>query len=432
MRVFLVIMVVALYSLGGAFAQQTIPPLTEELAVRLALDNSPLVAMSSAESGMARARLEAARAEQKLQVSANGLATVSTMPNAIQTAGVMPSALLTTRDRAAADLNLMVMVPLSTGGRLESSIAAAAELAGAGAARLDASRVQVAYEARMRLAQWQAAVAALQVAQESSVTQEEQTRVAEQLVNAGKVARFDLLRNQAARAARQQAVARGEAEVATAQARMAEIVAGEVSSCGAPSQEIRPALPEDLASFASAQRPDLQAAQAELAAAEAAVQVRKASYQPQIYGVGMADLFSPASMGDSTGISVGVVAGLPLVDGGRRRSEVSEAEQAVLRARASVQALELQVRAEVAAAQARLAAARTNTQTAQAQVVAAEEGYRLAQVRYQAGKSIVVESLDSLAALTEAKQNQVQVQAELSMAFAEVYRAVGMAEAEGH
>ena len=407
-------------------AEPSPPVLTEDLVVAIALGNNPAMALAEAEAGMARARLQGSRSEQTVQVSANALATLSNMGSVIQIPGVMPQAILGAQDKTSADLNLMAMVPLSTGGRVERGIEASGHDLAAFEAQLVAARVQVAFEARMRFADWQAAVASAKVAGQALDVQAEQVRISEQMVDVGKVPLFDLLRNQAALSARQLDLANAEADVTVAKARMAQVLGTAVESFSEPANESREALPEDLLAAALAQRPDLAAARSGLAKTEAVVDVRKASYKPQVYGVGMLDVITPSGMGDSLGVSVGVAAGIPLSDGGRRRAEVAEAQQDVLRARATVSAAELLVRAEVTSAQARLAAALQNITTAAAQVVSAEEGYRVGQIRYGAEKSTVVELLDTLQALTEARQNLVKAKAGLSGAYAEMYRALGI------
>lgn len=427
MGVLALLIVSSLAALADTPAGPAPPVLTEDLVVTIALNNNPALAQAQAELGMARARRRGARSEQELQVSANGLGTLSNMASAIQVPGVMPQAILGSQSRTAADVNLMAMLPLSTGGRIENTIRASELEVSAYEARVQAARVQVAYEARMRFAEWQAAVASRKVAAEAVDFQTEQVRVSEQMCNVGKVPAFDVMRSRAALAARQQDLTSADAEVAAAKARVAQVLATPVDTFGEPANEQRAPLPQDLVGAALAKRPDLAAAGLGVDRAQAVVTARKGSYRPQVYGVGMADLSAPANMGTSAGLTVGVVVGLPLVDAGRRRAEVEEAEQDVLRAKAEVAALELQVKAEVAAAQARLGAALQNIVAAQEQVTAATEGYRVAQIRYQAEKSTVVELLDSLKALTEARQGAVKAKAAVIAAYAEMYRALGVA-----
>jgi len=412
-------------ALAWALPAQT---LTEQEAVRLALQHQPLLRAAQAEAGMAQARLDMARAQGALQFTLGALATASDMQSSIALPGPMPQAILRSQDRSSLDLGAMVMLPLSTGGRLrqqvrQAELAAAAAQNGAGA-----SRVQVAYQARARYAQWQAALAAAAVAADTVAAQQKHREVAEQLFAAGKIPQFDLLRSQAALASAQQQAANAQAQVTAARARLAQALAVPADTLGAPDPAPPPPPPAGALEQALAHRPELAAAAQQIAAAEAGVKVRRASYRPQVYAVGMVEGMTPSPMGRSAGLAVGLVAGLPVLDGGQRRAEVAEARQGAAAARAQQEALELQVRAEVAEAEAMVAAARQNLDTAAAQIAAAQESYAVAQARYAAGKSTVVELLDALQALTAAQQSLVDAQAQYRLRLAELYHAMGVAE----
>jgi len=402
-------------------------PLTEQEAVRLALERNPAVRAAQAEVGMARAQAGMARAERALQLSANALATASNMPNVVGVPAVMPQALLQSQGRASLDANAMLMVPLSTGGRLRETAAAAEHTTRAAQQEITAAEVQVAAAARSRFASWQAALAQVSVATDALTAQREATRVSEQLFAAGKIPQFDLLRNQAALAEAEQVLFQAQAEAAAGQSALAQVLALPAGSLPPPATDDElPPLPGHPEPAALQTRPDLQAAVRRVRAAEATVRARQASYRPQLYGVGMLDAFTPSNMGESVGVTVGVVAGLPILDGGRRRAEVEEARQALLRTQAERDALELQVRSEVQQSASRAQAARRNVDTAAARIQAAQAAFAVAQERYAAGRGTVVERLDALRALTEAQQSLVTARADYRMRLADLYQAMGI------
>ncbi|HEY3378934.1 MAG TPA: TolC family protein [Armatimonadota bacterium] len=410
----------------GAMAQDVPLTLTEADAVQLALQRQPMLRAAQAEAGMAQARANQAQADAKLQVSGNALATASTMRNVLA-APTMPQALLQTQDRTSLDVNGMAMLPLYTGGRIQSSTRAARLTASASLQGVTLARTQIAFAARTRFAAWQQALAMLIVAQDTVTAQTTNTQVTQQLFDVGKVPQFDLLRAKAAQAAAQQQAANAQADVTAARAQLAQALGVPVATIPAsPAVEALPAPPTNTIATALATRPDLLAAQQTINAALATVDARKGNSKPQIYAVGMVDALAPADMGKSAGLTVGVVAGIPLFDGGRRKAEVGEAEQAVAQARANRDALELQVRADVAGADARVTAARQNIDTATAQMAAAEEAYTVAQARYAGGKGTIVELLDAQRALTEARQSPVTAQAQYRGALATLYQAMGL------
>ncbi len=411
----------------AAMAQEAPAPLTEAVAVQLALQHQPMIRAAQAEAGMAQAQVGMARSEAALQVSGNGLAVASSMRNNLAVPGVMPQAILQSQDRTSLDLNGMAMLPLYTGGRIESTIRAAQLSAGASQYQVTATRTQVAAEARMRFAEWRQSLAMLTVAQDTVTAQTRNAEVTQQLFDVGKVPRFDVLRAQAALKDAQQQVANAQADVTISRARLAQALGVPATSLAlTPADEPVPTAPANALETALARRPDLLAAQQTIAGAEATVNARKASYKPQIYAVGMVDVIAPADMGQSAGLTVGVVAGIPMLDGGRRKAEVQEARQAVTQVQAMRETLELQVRADVAGAEARVTAAHQNIETATAQVAAAEEAYTVAQARYTGGKGTIVELLDAQRALTEARQRLVTAQTQYRGTLAALYQAIGV------
>jgi outer membrane protein len=287
------------------------------------------------------------------------------------------------------------------------------------------TRAQVAFAARLRFAEWRQALAMETVARDVLAAQAKNAEVTQQFFDVGKVPRFDVLRAQAAEAAAQQQLANAQAEVTAAQANLAQALGVPAETLGQAADEQAAIPPDDPLELALARRPELLAARQTIQATEAIVQARQAGYRPQVFAFGMVGVMTPSDMGKSAGYSLGVGAGLPILDGGRRKAEVEEARQAVAQAQATRDNMELQVRAEVAGARARVTAARQNIDTAAAQVKAAEEAYRVAQARYEAGRSNIVELLDARQALTEAQQSLVSAQAQYRATLAALYRAIG-------
>lgn len=407
--------------------QDSSQPLTESAAVQLALRHQPALRVAQTQAEMAEARVGQARAAEALQISANGLAAASSLQNVLAAPDMLPQALLQTQSRSSVDVNGMAMLPLFTGGRLRSSIRSAQYSASAAQYQLATARTQIAFDARTRFAQWEERTALLAVTGDTLAAQTKNTTVTQQLFDAGKVPQFDLLRAQAAQAAAEQQVANARAEVIASRAQLAQAL-------GVPAETLPDTAAEPLTAApplhaldtALLRRPDLLAAQQSIYAARATLAARKAEYRPQIYGVGMVDVLAPAEMGKSAGVTVGVIAGVPILDGGRRKSEVCEAEQGVQQANAELAVLELQVRAEVAAAEARVTAARQNIDTASSQVTAADAAYTVAQARYSGGKSTIVELLDVQRALTDARQSQVIARAQYRAMLATLFQAMGV------
>jgi outer membrane protein TolC len=180
-----------------------------------------------------------------------------------------------------------------------------------------------------------------------------------------------------------------------------------------------------LISLAEMQRPELHAARLRVEQAAQGVAVARSAYRPQI-GIGaMGDFMTGADVKTFGGTSFGLTASLPLFDAGLRRADRRSAEADRRHREQDAARSALEVGQQVTNALLSLEAAEQNVATAQAGARAAEEDYRVALQRYQAGRGILVEALDALAARTRAQTNVVQALYEYNVAQDQLRRAVG-------
>jgi outer membrane protein TolC len=141
----------------------------------------------------------------------------------------------------------------------------------------------------------------------------------------------------------------------------------------------------------------------------------------------MADFMQTRGRDFLGGTTFGVVASLPILDGGLRRSQVRAAEAERERLAQEAARLTLQVQQEVTNAWLALQAAAQNVHTAEAGLRSAQEDYRVTQIRYEAGKGINLEVLDAITARTRAETNRAQALYEYGVAQDQLQRAVGSA-----
>lgn len=172
------------------------------------------------------------------------------------------------------------------------------------------------------------------------------------------------------------------------------------------------------------QRPETQARQAAVVAAQREVRAKRASYRPQVNAMLLAD--GVATSGASGGgYTLGVVASLPILDGGTRSAGVAEAEAMLKRAQQEQRSVDLEVERQVRTAILDLKAAEQNVRTAAEAEASAREDYRVALIRYKAGKAINLEPISALAALVKAETNLAQALYEHDLARDEVGRSEG-------
>ena len=192
---------------------------------------------------------------------------------------------------------------------------------------------------------------------------------------------------------------------------------------------ILPTVPAGLPSSLLDKRPDIQAAEQQLVAANARIGVAKAAYFPQITLTAVAGYESPALTNLFTGPAgfwnVGGQLLQPIFTGGRIRSNVhlTEAQQqeAVLVYQATIQ----QAFREVSDS---LVGYRKNQEFRQQQellVAAAQDASRLAGVRYSGGVSSYLEVLDSDTRYFDAQLTLAQAQLNERVSLVQLYNALG-------
>ena len=440
--------------------------LSSREAVEIALRESPVLRGAVAEIKATEARLQMARSEKRWQISVNAFASVGTESAILASPPtVMPSATMLLPRRRFFDANTMFMLPIFTGGRLEALIRQAETVRHATAAQLEAMRLDVALETKLAYRRALLAQEMVRVAEAYVAAMEERVRVDKIAAQVGRIPEFWVLRSEAELANARQMLANAQRDYEIALITLKAIMGvhpdseitltdelkwdmGQGTGDGTERDGGRGARDgkerdegrgtrdglkvellerEKLMAEAMAKRPELKAALRQAEAQSHAVRAAKALYAPQVSLMAMADYMKgTGDMGQGTGgYLAGIVIGLPILDGGRRKAMVGEAQAMQEKALAEVERLKLQIASEVDTSLRELKTALRNLQTAQVALQAAEEDERIAKVRYEAGRSVLVEYLDALAALVRAQVNYAQAIYELSVAQDKLLRAVG-------
>ncbi len=398
-------------------------------AVSIALKNSPTVEARRATVAAATARVGMARAMTRPQVTTTTFATASSMDMIVPGPdSVQPQNFTLTPNKARLDQNLMAMYPLYTGGALKGRVGSARALAEASSSEATTSELDVALAVKNAYYNVLLQRENVQAYQRRVTEATERVRIAQESYNAGKIARFDLLRNQTDLAEAQQQVNNAHRDEAMALIDMKNAMGISQSSALTLSDTLtfkseQPNL-EDLQAKAVSQRPEVAAARARIRSAAAILGVAKSAYKPQVYATAMADV-STMRGGTDTGYLLGVTAALPILDGGQRKSAVNESQAMLQQMRADEREAILMVDRDVATSAAQLGAATKNVTLSEAAVAQAEEDYRVIRLRYEAGKSTNVEVLDALATLTRAQTNHAEALYNYNVARETLTRATG-------
>ena len=404
--------------------------LTLSQAIEFGLRENLQVRGAREESAAARAETRATQSMTRPQVSANAFGKIGDMESVVSSApGVMPGSAILLPPRAAADLNLTAMAPLYTGGLLGERVRAASERERAAGAEVDAMRAETAM--RLREAYFGALL-------QGELMAAEHTRVeaAREMVRTTR-ARFEAGKDIEASVRRVEAeLAEAERERTMRENERRKMILDLLREMGAGldsevslSENLRFEEPtQDLAAYlaeAGKARPEILAAQARLAAAEAQVRAAEAARKPQVYGMAMLDGFASREMSPGVGYTLGAVASFPLFDAGQRRAEVDQMRSMRNRAEAALRDIQQRSAVEVRQAWLDLETATRNYNSGLAAVRAAESAFETVRLRVEVGRSILVEQLDALAALTRARANLAQALFDHSVARARLLRAVG-------
>lgn len=403
-------------------------------AVSIALKNNPSIASRRALVSAASSRVGMAKSMTRPQVSTSTFGTASNMPMVLPGPdAVQPQNFALTADKPRLNQNLMAMLPLYTGGSLKGRVNSARALEQASAQDVKTIELDTALAVKDTYYQVLLANMFVDAYQKRVDEARERVRIAEESFEAGRIARYDLLRNQTDLAEAQQQLNNAQRDVETALIDLKSMMGvSQTSELTLTHDLTSPPAPqslEELQATALRLRPEVQAARARVRSAQATVDVAKSAYKPQVYATAMADL--SLSSGDSmnggsdSGYLVGITAALPIFDGGLRRSSVNEAQAMLGQMQADERMALLDVSKSVATAYAQLNAATKNADLAQAAITQAEEDYTVIRMRYEAGKATNVEVLDALASLTRARTMYAEALYGQNVAREALTRAIG-------
>ncbi|HRP34497.1 MAG TPA: efflux transporter outer membrane subunit [Gammaproteobacteria bacterium] len=188
-------------------------------------------------------------------------------------------------------------------------------------------------------------------------------------------------------------------------------------------------IPAHLPSTLLVRRPDVRAAEAELAAATAGIGVAQAARLPQFNLAGLlgtaagsaGDLFGDEAQAWSIGTSIGV----PLLDFGRGRTQVETAEAQRLQAEMAYRSTVANAFVEVRDALVFYESSGARLAAIDAQVQALKRTEELAGIRYRDGYVSIIELLAAQRALLAAELALAQAEADRLAAAATLFKALG-------
>ena len=414
--------VLGLMSAQTAFAAAV--EINLDKAIEMALKTNPTVKISEADSSVAKAQKDEAKASRWLSIdythkTARG-GYYDPDPSSSQYA-----------PRNSHTNGFTASIPLYTGGKLSGTIEQAVQNYKSSEYGVDES-----YQA-VKLSATNGYYGVLQAIDTVKLSKDSVERLSAHLQNVqaqydvGVVAKVDVLRSQVELADAEQTLIKAQNAYDLAVADLNNIIGVphgtdlKVTESLQYNKYDNPM--ENCINFALANRPELFQAEAGIEAAKAAVKVAKSGYMPQVAASASNDWSSTSWPGDDNqNWGVGVSVSMNVFDSGVTAAKVNASEASLYKAEETYRQTKDSVQLDVRNNYLSLREAEKRIATSKVAVDSAEEDYRISQLRYQAGVGTNIDVMDAQVALTQAKNNYVQALYDYNTSSAALAKAMGV------
>lgn len=123
--------------------------------------------------------------------------------------------------------------------------------------------------------------------------------------------------------------------------------------------------------------------------------------------------------------NIGLIADFPVFDGGKISAQVREQQARLASAQANLRKLELQIRLDVETAMLNVRSAQLRVQATRKAIEQSEESFRIESEKYDLGKGSITDVLDAQAAMLDAQTNYYRGLADYNIALAQLGLATG-------
>lgn len=402
--------------------------LSADKAVELALRHSPEAALAGFQRDLQRAEREKVASESRLKVGLGMLAAQQNTPMIYATGGDPGFAQLLPGS-GTLNFNAVAMLPLYNGGWLGHRMAAAEKAERAAEARREVALRLTTLQARRAFFEVALARAEIDAKEQELLARQELLRQAQNKFEAGKEARFVVLRAEAEVASIQQMLNTAQSTFEQRESQLKSVLGlSWESRFDYPPAGPPPAAPASQAESlqeARSQRPDLVATRLAIEEGDERLMASLAEYSPRLSLAAMVEGMGSTAMPWNQGYSIGLNLSFPLFDGGQRAAQSETARLEVEMSKTRLSQLELSIEQEVTAARSGLLQALKNTDLAEQELAKAQEELRISRLRFDLGRAIYLEVLDSLALLSRARANRLNALFEAQRRQADYQYALG-------
>ena len=420
-------------------------PLTLECSLEIALKNNPEVAATLWEVSAAGAKLDQAKAARWPTVTYEGsyLKYLSSRP--IFEARYNAQRRIFSKQISRGDV--ILKLPLFTGGRIVNEIKAADLVRLAEEHRLSRTRDELIFNVSSTFYGILSQEKVIDSVKFSLQAMLEQRRKMAEMVKVGKAARVDLLRTEVRVADLEQSLEK-ETNILEIQKRLLANLLGldyekaDLKIQGKLTFEKKGFSSEQLVPLALDRRPDYRAARDRVEAQAKRVDVARAGHSPNVNLVGSYGYRGTGVVGafddrggpkisqnrgpwyDDDG-QIGVVLTLPLFEGGRISAKVREEWAVLAAAQERLRKLNLQVRQEVETAVLEVRSNSERVKATEKAIEQARESLRIETLKYNLGSGTITDILDAQTALLLTETTYYRALADFRTALARLKLAVG-------
>ena len=418
------------------FAQPPTGPLTLNEAIGIALAHNPDVAAADWDYRAAQARQDYAWGARQPRLSAVGSYAHHLDEQRLLPVRQPGDPAILSRDIVSGDL--VLTMPIFTGGRLINQIEAAELLQQAAGHRLARNREELVFNVSSVFFSILAQRQVIESLEFSVRTLEQHLGRVDALVAAQKAAKVDRLRTEVRLADVQQRLVRERNVMAIQHRALASLLGSEdhgetLSIQGDLELDEGVSVPQFDAAMEMARsgRDDYLAARSALEAQARNVEAARAGHSPTVFVQGSYGgrwaAGSPTGTGDELDDigRIGLGAEIPLYEGGQVNAQVQEQRANLAAARERLRKLELQIRLDIETALLNVRSSQERIVAIQTSVEQAQESLRIEREKYDLGKGAIIDVLDAQSALLDAQTNYYRALADYYVALAQMKLAMG-------
>jgi outer membrane protein len=403
-------------------------PFTLDRCIEVALANNPELAATSQEVSAAGSRVDQAKAQRWPTLSAEGGYARFLDPQRLLQAQFNGEPGIFDVNLARGDL--IIKMPLFTGGRIVNEIAATELLRQAEENRLARTGEELVFNVSSFFYAILGQRKVIQSLEFSITAMEEHLKQVEALLAAQKAAKVDFLRTEVRLADLRQNLVK-EQNVLAVQKRVLAGLLGldyDTERFGVEGKLAFEEVSLDataLTAQALGGRPDYLAAKARLEAQGRRVDVARAGHLPTLSVIGNYGLRSDLSSDEENAGSVGLGVTFPLFEGGRVMAKVEEERSTLAAAQERLRKLQLQIRQDVETAVLEVRSSSERVKALAKSIEQGRESLRIERQKYDLGMGSMTDVLDAQSALLQAETNYYRALADFRTALARLDFATG-------